>query len=66
MRECPQMVKHFGMTQEIPSLNTDDRMVCIVVCSEHSYKHRPIDAVQTSESLLRIYDVKCQIKHAED
>lgn len=54
MRECPQMVKHFGMTQEGPSLNTDDRMVRIIVCSEHSHKHRPIDAVQTSETLLRI------------
>lgn len=51
-RECRQMVKHSEMTQASPSLNTDDRMVCIPVCSEHACKHRAIRAAQTSAMLL--------------
>lgn len=51
-RECRQMVKHSEMTQASPSLNTDDRMVRIPVCSEHACKHRAVRAAQTSAMLL--------------
>lgn len=64
-RECLQMVKHSEMTQASPSLNTDDRMVRIPVCSEHAYKHGAIRAAQTRFTLLRGHVVKCQSKHAK-
>lgn len=31
------MVKHFEMTQERPNLNSDDRIVHILVCSVHAH-----------------------------
>lgn len=36
-RKRLQMVKYFEMTQESPNLNTDDRILHILVCSEHAH-----------------------------
>lgn len=52
LRGCRQMVKHSEMTQASPSLNTDDRMVRIPVCSEHACKHGAIRAAQISAMRL--------------